>query len=83
MCGRFVRKIGATIERYLNVRPHQYKLSDRRPKGWWRDTMEANIRLLRRRAAIAAFCRSICATTPNTPLLGPSRAAPHIADAVS
>ncbi|HEX2239204.1 MAG TPA: hypothetical protein VHJ19_12950 [Gammaproteobacteria bacterium] len=53
MCGRFVSKTGVTIERYLNVRPHQYKLSDRRPKGWWRDTMEANIRLLRRRAAIA------------------------------
>jgi putative SOS response-associated peptidase YedK len=29
MCGRFVSRTGAAIERYFNVRPHQFKLFDR------------------------------------------------------
>ncbi len=29
MCGRFVSRTGAAIERYFNVRPHQFKLLDR------------------------------------------------------
>ncbi len=29
MCGRFVSKTGAAMERYFNVRPHQFQLFDR------------------------------------------------------
>jgi putative SOS response-associated peptidase YedK len=29
MCGRFVSRTGAAIERYFNVRPHQFELHDR------------------------------------------------------